>query len=143
MPAAVFTHLLVPVDLSRKNERALATALQLATQNGARVSLLHVIQRIGDIPPSELRGFYRRLEKRAAAILARAARRFAAQNVRVRAAVLTGSPAHEIVRFAAANRVDLILLTSHKVDLARPRQGWGTTSYRVGILCQCPVMLVK
>jgi len=42
-----------------------------------------------------------------------------------------------------ANRVDLIVLTSHKIDLAHPAEGWGTTSYKVGILCQCPVLLVK
>jgi hypothetical protein len=32
---------------------------------------------------------------------------------------------------------------SHKVDPTSPGQGWGTTSYKVGIGCQCPVMLVK
>jgi nucleotide-binding universal stress UspA family protein len=57
--------------------------------------------------------------------------------------VLIGSPAREIVRFATAKRVDLIVLGSHRIDLARPAAGWGTTSYKVGILCQCPVLLVK
>ena len=51
--------------------------------------------------------------------------------------------AREIVKQAVANRVDLIVLTSHKIDLAHPAEGWGTTSYKVGILCQCPVLLVK
>ena len=44
------------------------------------------------------------------------------------------------------NDVDLIILIilgSQKIDPARPGQGWGTTSYKVGILCRCPVMLVK
>ena len=41
------------------------------------------------------------------------------------------------------NDVDLIILGSQKIDPARPGQGWGTTSYKVGILCRCPVLLVK
>lgn len=39
-------------------------------------------------------------------------------------------------------RVDLLVMGSHKVK-PRPGQGWGTTSYEVGILCQCPILLVK
>ena len=32
-------------------------------------------------------------------------------------------------------------MSSHKVDATG--RGWGTTSYKVGILCWCPVLLVK
>ena len=53
----MFKHILVPLDLGR-NERSLRTARTLARQNGARVTLLHVIQRIEDIPAAELRRFY-------------------------------------------------------------------------------------
>jgi nucleotide-binding universal stress UspA family protein len=61
----------------------------------------------------------------------------------VRSAVVVGTPSEDIVRYAAANRVDLIVMASHRVDPSRRSRGWGTTSYKVGILCRCPIMLVK
>jgi nucleotide-binding universal stress UspA family protein len=139
----MFKHILVPLDLSARNQRALATALELAQRSRARVTLLHVIQRIEHVPFGEVRSFYTRLEKAAQKKMAAAARKLAGKKIAVRAAVFVGTPAREIVKHAAANGVDLIVLTSHKVDLSRPAEGWGTTSYKVGILCQCPVLLVK
>jgi nucleotide-binding universal stress UspA family protein len=139
----MFTHLLVPIDLSRRNEPALGTAVALAVQNHARVTLIHVIHRIQDVPTTELRGFYDRLERKAQQALARAARRFTRKRVAIRTVALIGDPAREIVRWAAANGVDLIVMSSHPVDPSRTGYGWGTTSYKVGLLCRCPVLLVK
>jgi len=137
-----FTHVLVPLDLSARNRRALSTALQLAEANDARVTLLHVIQRIADLPLADVRSFYDDLRKRAERKMTRAARPFAARRIDVRSVVFVGTPAEEIVRYAGRNRVDLIVLASHKID-SRSARGWGTTSYKVGILCPCPVLLVK
>lgn len=143
MPS-MFKHVLVPVDLSSKNERALAMALEIAGESRARVTLLHVVQRIDHVPQNELRAFYGRLEERAHTRLAQIARRFQSQELRTVLAVVLGVPAREIVRYAEAKKVDLIVINSHElVDLARPGEGLGTTSYKVAILCRCPVMLVK
>jgi hypothetical protein len=38
--------------------------------------------------------------------------------------------------------VDRIVLSSHRIDLQNPSAGWGTVSYKVGILSQCAVLLV-
>ena len=54
-----------------------------------------------------------------------------------------GNRAQEIVRYAMEAGVDLIVLTSHRIDLQDSSAGWGTVSYKVGILSQCPVLLVK
>ena len=143
LPTAMFKKILVPLDLSGRNEGALAAASQLARQGRARVLLLHVIQRIEHVAPRELRGFYEQLEKSAREKMAVAARKLAAKKIDVRGTVVVGMPAAEIVDYAGANGVDLIVLSSHKIDLTRPNQGWGTTSYKVGVLCQCPVLLVK
>jgi len=141
---ATFTHLLVPLDLSTKNERTLKIALEVATQNRAQVTLLHVIQRIEGVPQTELRDFYRRLEEHAHKRLTRAAKRFLARDLPTTQAVVLGVPAREIVRYAETKKADLIVLKSHEVvDLTRSREGLGTTSYKVAILCRCPVMLVK
>jgi universal stress protein A len=140
----MFKHILVPLDLSAKNARALAVALEMAQRDHARVTLLHVIQRIEHLPLGEMQTFYRRLEKHGQRRLKQAARQFASKGVEVAPVVLIGTPARDIVRHAAANKVDLIVMGSHKItSLARPGYGLGTTSYKVGILCRCPVMLVK
>ena len=41
------------------------------------------------------------------------------------------------------HQVDLTIMKSHKVDLEDRSHGWGTISYKVSILAQCPVLLVK
>jgi nucleotide-binding universal stress UspA family protein len=75
--------------------------------------------------------------------MTRAGRPFAARRIDVRPVVFVGTPAEEIVKYAAKERVDLIVLASHRVNLSGSARGWGTTSYKVGILCPCPVLLVK
>ena len=65
-PGMRFKHVLVPIDLSDRNTRLLGTALALAEASAARVTLLHVIQRIAHVRASELRGFYARLERASA-----------------------------------------------------------------------------
>jgi nucleotide-binding universal stress UspA family protein len=109
----------------------------------ARVTLLHVIQRVPDLPFGELRDFYERLETASVGKLVPVARRFAARRVRVDTEVCIGEPARDIVRVAAKHAIDLIVMGSHKVRVGRPAAGWGTTSYKVGVFCRCPILLVK
>jgi universal stress protein A len=49
----------------------------------------------------------------------------------------------EIIRFTEEQAVDLVVLSSHPVGKDSGIEGWGTISYKVGMLCSCPVMLVK
>jgi nucleotide-binding universal stress UspA family protein len=112
----LFAHILIPLDLSRAGARPLEAARALARSGRARITLLHVIERIEHIPVEEIRGFYRRLERIATGKLDRAARTIARPGLEVRGVVLIGGPAQEIVKYAARNRVDLIVLGSHRVD---------------------------
>ena len=139
----MFKHILVPIDLSDRHARALTAALALARQSRARVTLLHVIQSVQNIPPDELKAFYRELTRASLRKLARVARRFVARRVEVRTELTIGEPAREIVRLAAKRRADLVVMGSHEVRPGRPSTGWGTTSYKVGIFCRCPILLVK
>jgi nucleotide-binding universal stress UspA family protein len=139
----MFKHILVPIDLSEKNARTLRLALMLATQSRARVTLLHVVQHVVQIPLGEMRPFYRRLVATSRRRLAEAAKAFAAEGLSVGTEVLVGEPAREVVRLAMAKKADLVVMGSHKVHPARRNRGWGTTSYKVGIFCQCPILLVK
>ena len=54
-----------------------------------------------------------------------------------------GKRAETIVRYAEERGMDLIVLSSHKVDRDHPALGWGTISYRIAIVARCPVLLVK
>jgi len=134
---------MVPVDLSDRNERALGAARRLAHARGGRVTLFHVIQRMSGIAPGEFTGFYRRLVERSERKLRQIARKFGEGGVDVGTAVRVGEPAAEIVRATLRERVDLVVMGSHKVRPGGRPRGWGTTSYKVGIFCQCPILLVK
>jgi nucleotide-binding universal stress UspA family protein len=137
----VFKHLLVPIDLSDQNARLLDVAVSLARANGARVTLLHVVHRIAHASLREFEGFYQELRRKSRRKLEGAARRFTAAGVLVRTAVVIGEPAREIVRASGTRGVDLVVMGSHRV--APGGRGWGTTSYKVGIACPCPILLVK
>jgi nucleotide-binding universal stress UspA family protein len=139
----MFNHILVPIDLSEGNERTLRIALELARIKRSRVTLLHVIQGIAGVSTRELRNFYKTLEQRSQRTLTRAAKRFVDAEFPVRTAVVIGDPAREIIRVAAARKVALIVMGSHRVMPGRPGRGLGTISYKVGIGCPCPILLVK
>lgn len=139
----MFRRILVPIDLSGGNVRTLRTALDLARTARARVTLLHVIQQVADAPVRELAPFYRRLVKASERRLTQAARPFTRAGCRMTTEVCIGQPARDILRTAARMRADLIVMGSHRVRPGQPSSGWGTTSYKVGLLCQSPILLVK
>jgi nucleotide-binding universal stress UspA family protein len=139
----MFKHILVPIDLSHRNERTLRIAVGLTRITQSRVTLLHVIQGIAGVSTRELRSFYKTLEQRSQRTLARAAKRFVDTEVAVRAIVVIGDPAREIIKAATARKVALIVMGSHRVMPGRPGRGLGATSYKVGIACPCPILLVK
>ena len=142
----MFRKILVPVDFTDKNEAALAAALQTAhTDPGqlGEVELLHVVETIEHIDFEEMSSFYRGLETRAAAKLFALEDRFRASGVAVRSEILFGKRAETIVRHAEDRSVDLIVLSSHKVDREHPALGLGSISYRIAIVAGCPVLLVK
>jgi len=141
--AKLFSRILVPIDLSRRNVRPLKVAAALARQAGASVTLFHVVHEVPGLAAGEMRVFYDRLLEMSRGKLSRAAKAFAARGIAVRFDMCVGEPTREIVRVAARGRADLIVMGSHKVDPRRRGAGWGTTSYKVGLLCACPVLLVK
>ncbi len=143
--AATFRRILVPTDLGDRTRKALDLALQLAGDARARVTVLHVIETIPGLGFGELRPFYRKLEAKAAARMAAMVRGMgdAAIGVEIIETVTFGPRAESIVSFAAGHNVDLIVLASHRVNPSMVGRDWGTISYKVGILAQCPILLVK
>lgn len=144
----MFSKILVPVDFSLKNEASLKVALDLAKPRAepATVTLLHVIETIEHIEFEEMVDFYRGLETRAAAKLYAMEDRFKRAGAEVYHEILYGKRAESIVHYAEEQGVDLIVLSSHKVDREQPALGIGgigTLSYRIAIVANCPVLLVK
>jgi nucleotide-binding universal stress UspA family protein len=142
-PAVRFERILVPLDIGGRNAAVLSAVEALARDGRARVTLLHVVERIPGLAAQELAAFYRRLGERAERALARTARALAARGVSARVEVRIGEPAREIVRATIGRRVDLVVMGSHRIRPGQRAVGWGTTSYKVGIFCQCPILLVK
>lgn len=138
----MFETLLVPIDLTDRNARAIEVAAEIIRQGGGDVTLLHVIETL-DLPYEELEEFYGRLEERAREQLDAVAEPLRHAGVNVDQEVVYGRRAEEVLRYADEHRVDLIVMNSHRVDPENPGAGWTTLSYQVAILAQCPVLLVK
>jgi nucleotide-binding universal stress UspA family protein len=141
----MFHHILVPLDLTGKNAAAIACAADLAAAGGGTITLLHVVEVVEGIPAAELKAFYKKLETRAAARLAAIAKKLRRRPgiAAVEARVVIGRRVEEILAHARAGGTDLVVLSSHKIDLERGTGAWGTISQKVGILAPCPVLLVR
>ena len=126
----MFQKILVPVDLAPKSLAAVDAAYELAVQLGAQVTLLHVIETIEHIQFDEMKQFYERLESSARNGLQEFSERFAAGNLQVDQALVYGHRTQEIVDFAIQNRVDLIIMASHRIDPDRPGHDWSSISLR-------------
>jgi nucleotide-binding universal stress UspA family protein len=142
----MFRKILVPVDFTEKNEAAIQAALEIIGSNEeAEICLLHVIETIEHVEPDEMKDFYRGLEIRAEAKLSQLEERCRAAGgpMRVYHDLQVGKRAEAVVLYAEERGMDLVVLSSHKVDRDHPALGWGTISYRIAIMARCPVLLVK
>ncbi|HOG16401.1 MAG: universal stress protein UspE [Syntrophaceae bacterium PtaU1.Bin231] len=139
----MFQHILVPVDFSNKNKKAIDVAMRMAACSGASLTLLHVIQTVADVEFSELESFYRKMEKRAERALDKLAASSKKTSVSVRKEIIFGDRVKEILKYVTARKVDVVVMNSHRIDPKDLTQGWGTISYKVVLLCPSPVMLVK
>jgi len=61
----VFTHILIPTDLTDRTEPTLALAVKMPRTSSTHFTLLHVVQTISAGSVDEFASFYQRLEKRA------------------------------------------------------------------------------
>jgi nucleotide-binding universal stress UspA family protein len=138
----MFHTVLVPSDLTARTTNALDLACRIASADGARVIMLHVIETIDGLSKSEMKPFYNKLERNARAKMTSLARR-APKGVGIGHLITFGKRAEEIVRVADEEKADLLVLPSHRVDPSMPGRDWGTISYKVGILAPCAVMLIK
>lgn len=139
----MFHHILLPVDLADRHQPALGVAADLAGQSKGEVTLLHIIEVINGLSLEEEKEFYGRLEKKARVLLERLGGRFDQRKVPWHLEVRYGNRGPEVLRFAVEKKVDLVVLTSPLMDPQNPAAGWGSLSYKIGLVAPCPVLLVK
>jgi nucleotide-binding universal stress UspA family protein len=139
----VFREIVVPTDFTDHSTKAVDLALRLATLQRSRVTVLHVIETVPGLAFAELKPFYEKLRAKADKKLTAMVRQAVSAGVEVDVDISYGSTADTIVKTATARHADLIVLASHRVNPSMVGRDWGTISYKVGILAQCPVLLVK
>lgn len=135
-----------PTDFSESAARAEQEAIRLAKALGAELVLAHVgademLWREGVNTP-ELRAVVEGQRKWAADSLAALARGLAADGVKARAVVTVGVPWKEIVRLAAEEHAEMIVIgTQGRTGLARLLLG--SVAERVIRHAPCPVLTVR
>ncbi len=139
----MFKHILIPLDFTDKNDPAIAIAQQMASSFDSRVTLLHVIEAVEGAVDDEMQEFYETLEGRARRSLARLQLDLANQNVEAESRIAFGKRTQEVVRSAEETAVDLIVMSSRKLDPGAPMQPWPTISHKVAVFSPCPVLLVR
>lgn len=138
----MFTRVLLPVDLTEKNDAALGAAHELLDPSGA-VFLLHVIETIADAPFEDMQDFYQRLEEKARSGMKAMAERLTSEEISVEQHVVYGRRATEIVAFAEDKEVGIIVLSTIPLDPINPSSALASISHQVAILARCPVLLLK
>ncbi|HKT79141.1 MAG TPA: universal stress protein [Vicinamibacterales bacterium] len=139
--------ILVATDFSEASREALQRGQLLAKVFDAQLHLLHVIAEplnqawVGYTPASELGSLLDQFEDKARARLEELASRDDLASRRVVIATGLGNAADEILKYAAQQKVDLIICGTHG------RRGWnrlamGSVAERIVRLAHCPVLTV-
>lgn len=139
----MYKNILVPTDLADKSELSLQTALSMASQNGGKVHLLHVVEKMGGDPDAEIESFYLKLAENSNQKLTDWQHRFQAEfnDVPIDKTILVGKRAQEIIRFSLENDIDLIVMTSRTFN--KEEQGLGTLSHQVSLFAPISVLVVR
>jgi nucleotide-binding universal stress UspA family protein len=139
----MFRHLLVPLDGSSMAEGALPAAAQLARKNGARLTLVHVVERNA---PSEVHSDRHLVgAPEAGAYLQELARRPLLAGLRVEThvhEVEVSDVARSISEHAAELAPDLVVMSTHGRGSAR-RMFFGAIGQQVIGLGDTPVLLLR
>jgi universal stress protein A len=141
---ADYRHILLAIDFSPENRSVIDKALELAEKDGARVTLIHVVEYTsamyaGDIPLPEDLALDQRLAEQAKVKLQQLTEEHGIEKADRRVEI--GVPKREIVRIAEEIGADLICIGSHG------RHGLqlllGSTANGVLHMAKCDVLAVR
>lgn len=134
------------VDFSRPSALALAEATELARLLRAELVIVHVHPRAPLVATDLLGPAEGKLEEEARYVEGELARcRTSAEagtTTAVRTVTLVGDPAEELVRFAKAEAVDLVVLGTHG-RTGVSRAVLGSVAEKVVRHAECPVLVVR
>ena len=138
-------HILVPVDFSEHADQALTYAMELASKLGARLTLLHVIQR--PMPGAggmgvALETYFQQVELMAGETMEDQARCAREAGLECEVAIVQGVPFQQIVDLATTKQADLIVMGTHgRTGLQHLLLG--SVAERVVRLAPCPVLITR
>ena len=144
----MFSRILVALDGSDYSLRALDFAIDLAKKYQSQLVLVHVvIRQIYAINPPEagiLAGtaIVRELETEGKTILTQGEEKVKAQGLPVEARLRQGVPAEELLRAAADEKADLMVLGSRGLSQVRAFL-LGSVSDKVSHHAKCPTLIVR
>jgi len=139
----MFHQILVPTDFSKKHTTNLDIAINIATRYNGTIHVINIIEIIPDTTILEYGSFYGQLEARAQEKMEHLVSSHSQKEVNIIPHIAYGNRVQEILKYARANKIDLIIMNSQKIDLKNHFQNWGTISHQVSFLSDVPVMLVK
>lgn len=142
-----FKKILCPTDFSEPACKAIKAAGEMAEKFSSELILIHVV---GPVPvletPTGLAGFdvaayQQELSDSAESSLQLRLKEHIPESVNARTLVVHGEAAHEIVRVAKEEGVDLIIVSTHGATGWRERI-FGAVSEKVLRHAECPVLTV-
>jgi nucleotide-binding universal stress UspA family protein len=138
---------LVPTDFSDSARHAFTYGLSFAKEYGAELVLLHVVENVtvgyaSDLFPVRMAAGFQEISGYARAELAKLAQVARDRGLGVSEQVIQGKPSNEIIRYAAENHVDMIVLGTHGKGML-DQALFGSTTERVVRRAPCPVLTVR
>ena len=135
--------LLVPVESAFESDRVFDVAMELATQHQAAITLMYVIESIGEDQGDEFESFYEELAEDIRARLHVLISRFRRAGLEAKPEIVVGHKVRSIVEYTVTEPVDLVIIPSERADLEHPESSLQNRNHQVALLCQCPVMLIR
>jgi nucleotide-binding universal stress UspA family protein len=138
---------LVPTDFSDSARHAFRYGLSFAREYRAELVLLHVVENLtvgyaSDLFPVPMAEVFQEISGYAKSELAKLAEEAKQKGVAVTELVAQGKPSAEIIRHAAENDVDMIVLGTHGKGML-DQALFGSTTERVVRRAPCPVLTVR
>ena len=133
-------HILVPIDFSQDSEHAVDTAVGLARQFQARITLLHAIH-IPEAAEVNLAAYMDKIRSEADQSMASRLKRVQDAGITADGLSVVGAPSQTIVDTARDKQADLIVMGTHGRTGLR-HMLIGSVAERVVRLTPCPVMVV-